>query len=127
MPRRKGQGIGKKRMEPKQTNPRFGFVSRDENPQLYKCEEQAHAALEVVVAYRENVMDEDRWGCAVPEALFNMLDLYGHESVRPAVLHWVHTQLDPALQRFANQPDWELLDALKELIAGIELRFKRGP
>lgn len=105
--------------------PSFGFISRDGNERLYKLEEQAHEMLSAVATHRKDRFAEDYWHCAVPEVIYNTLDMYQTDSVQPAVLHWLKVQLDPHMQRFAQKPDWDLLDQLKALIADIESRFER--
>lgn len=82
-------------MAPLKDTPSFGFVPRDGHKRLYDAEAQAAEALKRVVEIRAKEYREDMFACAVPEALFALLDIYSPDHVKPAVLHWLRMQMFP--------------------------------
>jgi len=103
---------------PRKDKPSFGFVPRDGHKKLYSAEEQAAAALKHVAEVRAAEYNEDLYDCAVPEAIFSLLDIYSPDHVKPAVLHWLRVQMFPERHhRIAGIPrDEDLEQQLCELL-----------
>lgn len=110
----------------KKTEPTFGFIGRDGNERLYKLEDRVTLAITHLAEFRENQYDEDKWSCALPEAMAAALDSFQRDHVEPAVLHWIEEQLNPRLQRFRpGRTDWELFDKLTVLLERIKAENER--
>jgi hypothetical protein len=87
-------------------------LSRKDNEQLYIREELVHQAMEELIIYRMMAMDEQRGSCAVPEAIFSILDLYDDGEILPALLHW--------LRRAVEQDNGWAKTGLRKLTEGMQ-------
>jgi hypothetical protein len=91
--------------------PTFGFVPRDGHKRLYDAESRASEALKHVAEVRAAEYREDMHKCALPEAIFSLLDIYSPDLVKPAVLHWLRVQMFPERHhRIAGIPRDEVLE-----------------